>query len=109
MKTKFKIAFVTLIIGWFILAIAFLKYAGDVNTAKTLGFIGVTICMFGAMYFNTMLNNKQFWLSQKELEDTIAKYNKSIELYDKAKNELALFVVEHSKIGKKGEDVSTKA
>ena len=109
MKTKFKIIFVTLILGWVLLACAFLKYASDVDTAKALAFIAITICMFGAMYFNIVLNNKNFWLSQKELEDTIAKYNKSIELYDKATDELALFVVEHSKIGKKGEDVSTEA
>lgn len=109
MKTKFKIAFVTLILGWFLIVIAFLVYAGNVNTGKTLAFIAVTICMFGAMYFNTMLNNKQFWLSQEELEDAISRYNKGIVLYEKAANELALFVIEHSKIGKKGEDVSTKA
>jgi len=102
MKTKFTITFVTLIIGWLLLACAFLKYASDVDTAKALAFIAITVCLFGAMYFNTMLNSKQFWMSQKELDEKIVTLSKRIELYDKATNELSLFIIEHSKIGKKG-------
>ena len=78
------------------------------NIAHALTVIGGIICIFGCLAFQALLTNRLFWSTQKELEIQTAKYKESTELYDKAKDALAMFVLENSKTKEKTKSDGTR-
>ena len=78
-----------LMIGWF--AFIWLVLWGYYQTANIriiIALSGLSVCIFGGFAFNTLLKEKQYWMSLEELTDYIEKHKISIKLYDEAKDKL---------------------
>jgi hypothetical protein len=97
MKTKFKIVFITLLIGWLPLIIALGNVHLSRNVSVALGILCGFICMAAMFLYTAFLNNVTFWMKQAELEKEIEANYKRAKLYEEAKDELIKYVLENKK------------
>lgn len=90
MKTIFKIGFLLLELGWFIFMWIAIwgSNVENTDTRIIISLSGFAICIFGGVCFLGLMNNKGYWLKNKELDKLIEDYQNSIKLYNEAKEKL---------------------
>jgi hypothetical protein len=88
MKTIYKVAFTTLLLGWFPFMWLAVWGSWDREIGVIILCIGIFFCFVGSVCFLALSTNKVFWMKLDEANEYIEKHKESIRLYEEAKEKL---------------------